>query len=145
MNNRKKSHGVTLTSSGLMLPVSTIQNQNKSTNKFATLDYSSSNPPTANRPKKDYVAMFTAEIEKRPAPHSTYVTDNESERLGVYNNNLPIKKVSSAQFTTTEIPHLLVEVNVDNISIVPPKPHVTRRQHKKEADNLEKVNEEADY
>jgi hypothetical protein len=85
--------------------------------------------------------MLSAEIDKRPTPRATatYMTDNESERLGVYNNNLrPTKQMKSEN----HLDPMNVEVKFEDI--LPAKPHVTRRQHNKEA-NLEKVKEEADY
>ena len=89
--------------------------------------------------------MFSAEIDKRPAPHSTYVTDNESERLGVYNNSANMRLTKPVNDSANPLEtNMDVDVSIDNISILPPKPHVTRRQHNKEP-NLEKVNEEADY
>ena len=108
-----------MSSHGLILPVAPLT---KSTPQFSTIEYQI--PKTmhnmAPRSQNEYIAMFNKETK----PHM-YVTDNESERAGVYNLNMG----QSNNFR----PH---DVEVANTSV---------RHGRSESKNLEDVDEEEDF
>jgi len=68
----------------MMLPIAPLT---KSTPQFSTLEYEvpKSMHNLQPRTQQDYIAMFNKDSEPKPP---TWLTDNESERAGVYNLNM---------------------------------------------------------